>query len=71
MGQCNDVYSAIVILGNLANTLGVQLNELPVSYYVSWYEQKAVVQLLTMLSLGIRGVRIGPTGPLALTSTVL
>jgi hydroxylamine reductase len=71
IGQCNDAYSAIQIAGALANAFGVGVNDLPLSLVLSWYEQKAVSILLTLLYLGIRNIRIGPTLPAFITPTVL
>ncbi|MFR4476821.1 MAG: hypothetical protein ACLT3Y_06145 [Ruminococcus callidus] len=63
MGQCNDAYSAIQVAVALANAFGCGVNELPLSYVLSWYEQKAVCILLTLLHLGIRNIRLGPSLP--------
>jgi hydroxylamine reductase len=63
MGQCNDAYSAIRVASALADAFGCSVNELPLSMILSWYEQKAVVILLTLLYLGIKGIRLGPTLP--------
>ncbi len=63
VGQCNDSYSAIEIAGALANAFGVGVNDLPLSFILSWYEQKAVAILLTLLHLGIKNIRIGPSIP--------
>jgi hydroxylamine reductase len=71
LGQCNDAYSAIQIAGALANAFGVGVNDLPLSLVLSWYEQKAVSILLTLLYLGIRNIRIGPTLPAFITPAVL
>ncbi len=62
-GQCNDAYSAIVIASALADAFGTDVNDLPLSLVLSWYEQKAVAILLTLLHLGIRDMRLGPTMP--------
>jgi hydroxylamine reductase len=63
-GQCNDCYSLIHFARRLADRLGASdINALPVSYQVCWYDQKAVAVFLTLLSLGVRGVRLGPTLP--------
>ncbi len=70
-GQCNDAYSAVVIATALAEALGCGVNDLPLSLVVSWYEQKAVAVLLSLLFLGIRGIRLGPTLPAFLTPPVL
>jgi hydroxylamine reductase len=71
IGQCNDAYSAIVIASALADAFGVGVNELPLSLVLSWYEQKAVVILLTLLHLGIRNIRLGPSLPAFLTPSAL
>ncbi len=71
VGQCNDAYSAIQVALALAKALGVGVNELPLSLILSWYEQKAVVVLLSLLSLGLRHIRLGPTLPAFLTANVL
>ena len=71
IGQCNDAYSAIQIALALADAFGCSVNELPLSMVLSWYEQKAVAILLTLLYLGIRGIRLGPTLPAFLSPNVL
>jgi len=71
VGQCNDAYSAIQIAILLANALGVDVNSLPISLILSWYEQKAVCILLTLLSLGIKNIRLGPSLPAFITPNVL
>jgi hydroxylamine reductase len=70
VGQCNDAYSAIQIAVALAKAFNVGVNDLPLSIVLSWFEQKAVAILLTLLSLGIKGMRIGPTPPAFLTPGV-
>lgn len=70
-GQCNDAYSAIRVAVTLAKALGVDVNSLPLSLILSWYEQKAVVILLTLLHLGIRNIRLGPSLPAFVTPAVL
>jgi hydroxylamine reductase len=70
-GQCNDAYSAIKVAGALAQAFGCGVNDLPLSLILSWYEQKAVCVLLSLLSLGIRNIRLGPTLPAFLTPNVL
>jgi len=60
VGQCNDAYSAVQIASALADAFGVEVNDLPLSMVLSWYEQKAVAILLTLLYLGIRDIRLGP-----------
>lgn len=67
VGQCNDSYSAIQIALALADTFGCSVNDLPLSLVLSWFEQKAVAVLLTMLALGIRNISLGPTLPAFLT----
>jgi hydroxylamine reductase len=71
IGQCNDAYSAIQIAVALSKAFGVGVNELPLSMILSWYEQKAVAILLTLLSLGIKNIRLGPSLPAFLTPNVL
>lgn len=71
VGQCNDSYSAIRIAQALAEAFGVGINDLPLSLILSWYEQKAVVVLLTLLALGLRNIRLGPTLPAFITPNVL
>lgn len=71
IGQCNDAYSAIKIAGALAGAFDCSVNDLPLSLMISWFEQKAVAVLLSLLSLGIRGIHLGPTLPAFLTPTVL
>ncbi len=67
IGQCNDAYSAVQIALALSGAFGVGVNELPLSLVLSWYEQKASAILLTLLHLGVRNIRIGPTLPACLT----
>src|SRR3974377_1405863 len=71
VGQCNDAYSAIQIALALANAFGVGVNDLPLSIICSCYEQKAVAILLTLLYLGIKDIRLGPSLPAFVTPTVL
>jgi hydroxylamine reductase len=71
MGQCNDAYSAIQVAVALAKAFGVGVNDLPLSMVLSWYEQKAVAILLTLLSLGIKNIRLGPSLPAFITPNVL
>lgn len=71
VGQCNDAYSAIQIAGALAEAFGTDVNGLPLSLILSWFEQKAVAILLTLLHLGIRDMRIGPSLPAFVTPPVL
>ncbi len=71
IGQCNDSYSAIKIAVALAEAFGCGVNDLPLSMIISWYEQKAVAVLLTLLYLGIRNIRLGPSLPAFLTPNLL
>lgn len=71
IGQCNDAYSAIQIAGALAKAFDCEVNDLPLSLMISWFEQKAVAVLLTLLALGIRGIHLGPTLPAFLTPALL
>ncbi|MCU0569435.1 MAG: hydroxylamine reductase [Oculatellaceae cyanobacterium Prado106] len=71
VGQCNDAYSAIQIAIALSQAFGVEVNQLPLSMILSWYEQKAVAILLTLLHLGIQDIRLGPTLPAFLSPNVL
>ena len=71
VGQCNDCYSAIQIASALAQAFGTDVNHLPLSLVLSWYEQKAVCILLTLLHLGIRDIRIGPSLPAFVTPAML
>jgi hydroxylamine reductase len=71
VGQCNDAYSAIQIALALAKAFGTDVNGLPLSLVLSWYEQKAVAILLTLLSLGVKNIRLGPTLPAFVTPAVL
>jgi len=70
-GQCNDAYSAIMLAVTLAEKLGCGINELPLSLVLSWFEQKAIVILLTLLSLGVTNIVTGPTAPGFLTPDLL
>ena len=71
IGQCNDAYSAIRIAVALAEAFGCGVNDLPLSMVLSWYEQKAVCILLTLLYLGIKNIRLGPTLPAFISPGVL
>ncbi|MCL6466242.1 MAG: hydroxylamine reductase [candidate division WOR-3 bacterium] len=71
VGQCNDSYSAIQFIVALSKALGVNPNELPLSLILSWYEQKAVAVLLTLLYLGIKNIRLGPSLPAFLTPGIV
>ena len=71
MGQCNDAYSAITVAVALSKAFKCSVNELPLTLVLSWYEQKAVCILLTLLSLGIKNIRLGPSLPAFVSPTVL
>jgi hydroxylamine reductase len=71
VGQCKDAYSAIQIAVALSKAFNCGVNDLPLSLVLSWYEQKAVVILLTLLHLGIKNIRIGPTLPAFLSPNVV
>ena len=71
VGQCNDTYSAIQVAIALANVFECGVNDLPLSIILSWYEQKAVAVLLTLLFLGVKNIRIGPTLPAFISPDVL
>ena len=71
IGQCNDAYSAIQIAVALARAFNCEVNDLPLSMILSWYEQKAVAILLTLLHLGIKDIRLGPSLPAFITPNVL
>jgi hydroxylamine reductase len=71
LGQCNDAYSALKIAQALAAAFECGVNDLPLSLVLSWYEQKAVAILLTLLGMGVRNIRIGPTLPAFLSPAVL
>ncbi len=71
VGQCNDAYSAVKIATALADAFETDVNGLPLSIILSWYEQKAVADLLALLSLGIKGIYLGPTLPAFLSPNVL
>ena len=71
IGQCNDAYSAIQIASALADAFDCEVNELPLSLMISWFEQKAVAVLLALLALGIKGIHLGPTLPAFITPAVL
>lgn len=70
-GQCNDSYSLVVIALALADAFGVGVNELPVSYNIAWYEQKALLVLLTLLHFDVKNIMIGPTLPAFVSPDVL
>ena len=70
-GQCNDSYSLAVIALKLKEVFGLSdINELPISFDIGWYEQKAVAVLLALLALGVKGIRLGPTLPAFLSPNV-
>jgi hydroxylamine reductase len=71
IGQCNDAYSAVKIAQALADAFKVQINDLPLSLVLSWYEQKAVAILLSLLYLGIKHIRLGPSLPAFITPNIL
>jgi hydroxylamine reductase len=71
MGQCNDAYGAIKVAVALSEALGCTVNELPLTLVLSWYEQKAVCILLTLLALGIKNIYIGPTLPAFVSPNIL
>ncbi len=71
MGQCNDAYSAIKVAVELSKVFNCSVNELPLSIVLSWYEQKAVCILLTLLYLGIKNIKLGPSLPAFVSPTVL
>jgi hydroxylamine reductase len=71
VGQCNDAYSAVQIAVALANAFDCGVNDLPLSMVLSWYEQKACAILLTLLHLGIKDIRLGPSLPAFVTPNVL
>jgi len=71
IGQCNDAYSAIKIAVALAEAFGCGVNDLPLSLILSWYEQKAVCILLTLLHLGIKNIKLGPSLPAFVSPVVL
>ena len=70
LGQCNDSYGAIMVAKALASALNTDINSLPLSLSLSWFEQKAVAVLLSLLSLGVKNIRLGPIMPAFLTPTV-
>ncbi|QXE88913.1 hydroxylamine reductase [Geomonas nitrogeniifigens] len=71
IGQCNDAYSAIQIAVALAGAFNCGVNDLPLSFILSWYEQKAVAILLTLLHLGVKNIKLGPSLPAFITPNVL
>ncbi|MCL5942176.1 MAG: hydroxylamine reductase, partial [Actinobacteria bacterium] len=70
VGQCTAAYSAVQIALALADAFGVGVNDLPLSLVLSWYEQKAVAILLSLLHLGIKGIRLGPSLPAFISPNV-
>ena len=71
-GQCNDCYSLAVIALKLKEVFGLEsINDLPISFDIGWYEQKAVAVLLALLHLGVKGIRLGPTLPAFVSPAVL
>jgi hydroxylamine reductase len=70
-GQCNDAYSAVQIALALAKAFECGVNDLPLSMIISWYEQKAAAILLTLLYLGIRDIRLGPSLPAFISPAIL
>ena len=71
MGQCNDAYGAIKVAVALSEAFNCTVNELPLSFVLSWYEQKAVCILLTLLHLGVKNIYLGPTLPAFLSPNIL
>jgi hydroxylamine reductase len=71
MGQCNDAYGAIQVALALAGAFDCGVNELPLSFVLSWYEQKAVCILLTLLHLGIHDIMLGPSLPAFISPNVV
>ena len=70
MGQCNDAYGAIQVAVGLAGALGCGVNDLPLTIVLSWFEQKAVSVLLTLLHLGVKNIAVGPAAPAFLSPNV-
>ncbi len=71
MGQCNNAYGAIQVAVALAKAFNCSVNDLPLTILLSWFEQKAVAVLLTLLALGVKGIRIGPAAPAFVTPNVM
>ncbi len=71
MGQCNDSYGAIQVAAGLAKAFNCGVNDLPLTIVLSWFEQKAVAVLLSLLALGVKGIRIGPAAPAFISPNVL
>ncbi len=70
MGQCNDAYGAIAVALALAEAFECSVNELPLTLVISWFEQKAVAVLLTLLHLGVKGITLGPKPPAFISANV-
>ena len=70
MGQCNNAFSAIQVAAALAEVFECDVNDLPLSIVLSWFEQKAVAILLSLFHLGIKNIRIGPSAPAFITPNV-
>ena len=70
MGQCNDAYGAVAVAVALAKAFDCTVNDLPLTMVISWFEQKAVAVLLTLLSLGVKGINLGPNPPAFITPNV-
>ena len=70
MGQCNDAYSAVKVASALAEAFGCGINDLPLTLVLTWYEQKAVCILLSLLALGVKNIYLGPTFPAFMSETV-
>ena len=70
-GQCNDSYSLVFIAMKLAEIFGVEINELPISYNIAWYKQKALIVFLFLLSLGVKNIMLGPKLPACVSPNVL
>ena len=70
MGQCNDAYSAVKVALALADAFGCGINDLPLTLVLTWYEQKAVCILLSLLALGVKNMYLGPTFPAFMSETI-
>lgn len=70
LGQCNDAYGAVQVAVGLANALNCGVNDLPLEIVLSWFEQKAVAVLLTLLALDVKGIRVGPVPPAFITPNI-
>src|SRR5690606_9144360 len=71
VGQCNDAYGAIQVALALSKAFNCGVNDLPLTLVISWFEQKAVAVLLTLLHLGVKGIRLGPALPAFITPNIL